>query len=601
MRFQARNFFVLVVAFQVACSSSSTGSMHGQMNNNANNGDDVGVNNANNVNNDTDAGNNANNANNLPGDAYHVIAVADAEAGKVSTSTICTDCHSNSPNAQAMRDNTGEGIAPFELWQSTMKANSARDPLWRAVMSAEVYRNPEHQETIEATCMQCHAPMAVETARVAGEMPKMADLAVDNPKGRLGADGVSCTMCHGMTDDNFGTMQGFNGNWTLNDDDAMYGPHTMPFENPMVMHTGFTPTPANHITESEHCATCHTLFTETILPDGSISESLFPEQTPYLEWKNSSFASGDNAQSCQDCHMPSTNPDGTDIVTRIARNPMGNDFGRVSAREPFGQHVFVGGNTLIPSILAAERETLLPMASDAAFEATIAATRDQLANRTATLGINNVSNTDALRFDVQIQNLTGHKFPTAYPSRRAWLHVTVTRENGSVLWESGGWNAAGQIVVGEDPIASELVGGPVAGHKDQIAQQDEVQIYQSFMGDTTGTPTVALLHTDRYLKDNRLLPAGFSMTHEDIESTRPHGVEDADFVAGGDTVHFAIAGIALAEVDTVEVELVYQVLGSRWAAELFEVPTPDVVAFKAMYERADRAPELVARTSVAVP
>ena len=33
---------------------------------------------------------------------------------------------------------------------------------------------------------------------------------------------------------------------------------------------------------------------------------------------------------------------------------------------------------------------------------------------------------DRLDVDVDVLNLAGHKFPTAYPSRRAWLHVAVT-------------------------------------------------------------------------------------------------------------------------------------------------------------------------------
>ena len=88
-------------------------------------------------------------------------SVQDAVPGPgVQRSSSCARCHSNAPNAEAMRDADGVGIAPFDLWQSTMMANAARDPLWRAVVSAEVAAAPGRREEIERTCLGCHSPMA---------------------------------------------------------------------------------------------------------------------------------------------------------------------------------------------------------------------------------------------------------------------------------------------------------------------------------------------------------------------------------------------------------------------------------------------------------
>ena len=41
-----------------------------------------------------------------------------------------------------------------------MMANSARDPFWRAVLSAEVDATPSAKALIEEKCTRCHAPMA---------------------------------------------------------------------------------------------------------------------------------------------------------------------------------------------------------------------------------------------------------------------------------------------------------------------------------------------------------------------------------------------------------------------------------------------------------
>jgi hypothetical protein len=50
-----------------------------------------------------------------------------------------------------------------------------------------------------------------------------------------------------------------------------------------------------------------------------------------------------------------------------------------------------------------------------------------------------------LTAQVAVSNLSGHKFPTAYPSRRAWLHVTVRDGAGATVFESGAFRPDGSV------------------------------------------------------------------------------------------------------------------------------------------------------------
>ena len=518
--------------------------------------------------------------------------------------TDCQPCHSNAPAATAMRDSAGRDIAPYELWQGTMMANSGRDPYWRAELSAEIATFPSRRSEIEEKCTRCHQPMA---ASAPGQFDDERHWSPDKPQSGdpladYALDGVSCTVCHAILPDNLRTTDSFTGGYYIDDQDRMFGPHNVTFTGPMVAWTGKVPVQGNHIVDNAGlCASCHTLFTHTLRTDGTATGNVYPEQVPYLEWRNSSFQDesapvGANAASCQDCHVPTDSIDGVPIQTRIARSPAGADYGAIPARSPFGRHVLVGGNTLMPQILRDNAAALGVTAPAAAFDATIAATHDQLRNRTARVTIPSIARTGGeLDVVVRIENLCGHKYPSAYPSRRAWLRVVVTDARNQVVWRSGDYDAAGRIVdSGGLPLPSEAAGGPVLAHKDLVTNPDDPQVYEIVMADENGAITFRLLRAASNHKDTRLLPDGWSPSHPDAGWTAPVGAaSDPSFVAGADQVTFRIPAPQAAGPYSVRVELLHQPISARWAAELFTVQTPEIAAFQGYWNATNRAPALV--------
>jgi len=527
--------------------------------------------------------------------------------GRFATSWLCEMCHSNAATSIAMLDEKKRFVGPFTLWQGSMMANSARDPFWRAAVSAEVKVLPMHKATIEATCMKCHAPMAMAEAHLNGEKaPGIHLLTEDTNRGQLAIDGVSCTLCHQIRPDGLGTDASYTAGFVIGDKKEIFGPHKDPLADPMVRMSAFTPVAATHMTQSKLCATCHTVITEGRNLKGEVVREHFAEQSPYFEWRNSVFNTeldkpGPDAADCQSCHMPVTSEDGVPIKTRLARTPNGRTYD-APLREPFGRHLFVGGNTLIPAILRDNADELRPLASREAFDFTIQAARDQLQQSTARLGISGPARSNGkVTFGVKLENLTGHKFPSAYPSRRAWLRVRLLDAKGSVLWASGESDLEGRII-GTDgkPLPSELQGGLVMPHRAKITQPDQVQVYETIMADSDGKAVFRLMLACGRFKDNRLLPRGWTADGMHVEDTRPIGVEgDTDFAGGGDEVAFEIA--VADDCAEVEVTLLYQTLAARYAAELFAFDTPEIKRFRGYYEKAARGPEEVASAKVKVP
>lgn len=259
------------------------------------------------------------------------------------------------------------------------------------------------------------------------------------------------------------------------------------------------------------------------------------------------------------------------------------------------RHLFVGGNAFMLRMLSRYRTELGVDALPAELEATANATIRQLQQETATL---NVSTPQAaggtLRFDVNVCNLSGHKYPTGYPSRRTWLRVSVKDAQGETVFESGGLDASG-LSRGNDGDADPSKFEP---HDEQVTSADHVQIYEPILGDRNGIPTTGLLTATQYLKDNRLLPRGFDKATADPGIGVFGGAsKDAEFASAGDRVRYAVS-VAGTGPFTIDVELLYQSIGYRWAHNLEKYDAAEPKRFLSYYKSLSNSSSVVvARTS----
>ena len=291
--------------------------------------------------------------------------------------------------------------------------------------------------------------------------------------------------------------------------------------------------------------------------------------------------------------MPSTDDDGAPISTRIARRPNGGDFPPIGEREPFARHVFFGGNTLLLQLLRDE-PALGAVAGEAAFNDAIAGTRGTLADAARVAVSDPVVDGDVSTFAVRVDNLTGHKLPTGYPSRRVVLHVRALDDDGHVLLESGRVDADGAVVdAAGGRHAEEVANGPVRAHVDVVDSDAVALVYEAVLGDGDGVPTTRLLATAQRLKDNRVLPLGFDADSVDGRRVAAVGVADDDFGAGVDVVDVEVHG----DVARLDVELLYQTLPARWRDELVATDTEAARALDAMLQRSGAVVEVMARAS----
>jgi hypothetical protein len=129
--------------------------------------------------------------------------------------------------------------------------------------------------------------------------------------------------------------------------------------------------------------------------------------------------------------------------------------------------------------------------------------------------------------EVSVRNLTGHKFPSGVGFRRAFLEFTVMAD-GVPVWTSGGTDRNGVIGIEQAgafvPLASEFwTDNAYQPHYASITDQGQVQIYEEVAADSAGDITSSFLALRKVLKDNRLLPRGWSPDGPDAAITGAAG------------------------------------------------------------------------------
>lgn len=487
------------------------------------------------------------------------------------TSDRCVACHNG------LKISSGADVSIGFNWRATIMANSSRDPYWQASVRRESVDHPESQSEIEDECSVCHMPIPRYEAKLQGHKGEIFSHLPFDPENKGNAeaeDGVSCSVCHQISKEKLGTRESFTGGFVIDppsakNDHSEYGPFSIDSAHQRIMESstgGFRPTEAAHIRDSALCGTCHTLYT-TARGLGGKEIGTLPEQMPYQEWLHSDYP---NKSTCQSCHMPEFAEAAP--ITVVLGVP------RAGAR----QHTFIAGNFLMLRMLNLYRQDLnvsaLPEELSTAADKTVTFLQSQAARLT----IETISTAPGgLQIQVWVQNLTGHKLPTAYPSRRAWLHVLVRDTAGANVFESGALNADGSIQ-GNDNDADRSRFEP---HYREISRDDQVQIYEDIMVDAEGKVTTGLLSAVRYIKDNRLLPSGFRKeTAEKDIAVVGDAAEDSNFTDEGDHVRYAIPLGNRQGPFHVEAELWYQPIGFRWAHNLESYNQKEPRHFVSYYE-----------------
>jgi hypothetical protein len=485
------------------------------------------------------------------------------------TSNQCASCHDATNNAPMPThmlytppgSSTPVNLSTYGEWRYSMMGLSGRDPIFFAQLDTEstVHAKIKGKKNapgfIQDTCLSCHGVMGQRQFHLdKGNGPKTLFTrdqlqSATSTYGALARDGVSCAVCHHMSDDtaNLDDPSFYTGRFPVGPADVLYGPYPSGesdvkvgdnvIPRPMKNSVGIVPIFGAQVGEAALCASCHTIVLPVYDAKGNQVKTDF-EQTTYLEWQNSSFVN----QPCQSCHMPD-NFKGAKLEFQVA-NIEDSTFPRIpetgqqtslpadqlilQSRTSYARHQLLGINLFALEMFDQFRTDLglyqqdgfLPPDPSIVFGQKNAVEGAVIQAQTSTAQVtfdSATKNGGQLQVDVQIQNLAGHNLPSGVSFRRAFLDLQVLDGSGNVLWESGGTNADGVITdTAGNPLLTEFFSPsqqtfqPHFWTGNPITSDQQVEIYEEMIRDPQGQLTTSFLSLDNKVKDNRIQPQGRS-------------------------------------------------------------------------------------------
>lgn len=406
----------------------------------------------------------------------------------------------------------------------------------------------------------------------------------------------------------------------------------------------------DYIKDSRLCGNCHTINLPIMdqKPSGHSLEQVTYLEWLNSEFQTD-FKPGPNAKSCQDCHMATNyanaknNVNVKQIQTAFAdvqddTYPAAENtapFDQIRARfrdKGFVRHQLQGLNVFMLEMFNQFMTSPGQATPNCSTTPTPNCSNDILGVRmsdymstldndlpnaisnfvqaaqyeTATVDVSQpMIDAQKISADVTVTNKAGHRFPSGVGFRRAFIEFDVmdTRiidpktKQPKIVWSSGATNEVGYIVDNEGKILeTEYVGtnsnkkGPAQPHfwgKDHpITNSKQVQIYEELVKDSDGNYTTSFIRRDEEVKDNRLLPKGWthkgptpSLNGKFLHSTFPKGEAATDPAykngSGTSVVRYEIPlsqlpeGIDVSKL-TVKATLYYQSIPPYYLTQRFE-------------------------------